>query len=253
MKSFLTMLGFFTRIPVRVNYENGQVFDKGIKYLFLVALIIGAPVALLFMTGEWTGRYIAAFLSLALYLFLSGGLHIDGLADTADAFGSNAGKQRMQQIMKDSRIGTFGVLAICIYIAGMVLFLAQADYIIAGFFPLVGRTAALLCAKMFNCARQDGLGKSFAQAVKGVHIIWAIAVYTVIALLFCFDFSARAFDFRYMIILFAPYAVSLLITVLTVYNMSKKLHGITGDIIGFCIEESSFIYILAAGMILKLL
>lgn len=133
MKSFMAMLGFFTRIPVHINFEAGEdIFIKGIKHLFLIALIIGVPVGLVFMTGRWTGQYIAAFLSLMLYLFLSGGLHIDGLADTVDAFGSNADKQRMLEIMKDSRIGTFGVLSICVYVAGMVIFMAQADYVVIG-------------------------------------------------------------------------------------------------------------------------
>lgn len=190
MKSFLTMLSFFTRIPLRIRFEvNSEVYQKGIKYLIIIALIIGAPVGAAFLLKEWLGPYVAAFISLTLYLLITGGLHVDGMADTMDAFGSNRDREKMLAIMKDSRIGTFGVLAICIYVAGMVLLMAQADAAAIVLFPLAGRTAALLCARMFGYARPEGLGKCFVDGAKTSYVLAAALVYIAIAFLFCFGFQ----------------------------------------------------------------
>ena len=253
MKSFLAMLSFFTRIPVRARFEiDNALFQKGIKYLIVIGLMIGGVLSFVFMLGTWIGRPVAAFVSLAAYLFLSGGLHVDGMADTMDAFGSNRDREKMLAIMKDSRIGTFGVLAVCVYVVGMTLFLWGADIVAVLLFPLVGRTAALLCAKIFNYARESGTGKAFVDGARTIHVIAALAAYLVIAWLFCFNFSSMAIDIRDAAALLLPYIISLAVVTIIVGRMSKKLAGITGDVIGFSIEATQFVYLLVSCVIIGL-
>ncbi|MGI5848636.1 MAG: adenosylcobinamide-GDP ribazoletransferase [Christensenellales bacterium] len=253
MKSFQAMLSFFTTIPIRIKFEiDDDLYKKGMKYLFVIALIIGIPVGFAAYLQRWIGSYIAAFISFGLYLVISGGLHIDGLADTMDAFGSNKDRQRMLDIMKDSHIGTFGVLSISVYSIGMVLFIAQANYAVAGLFPLVGRTAALMCARLFYYARPAGTAKCFVDGAKTVYVAVSVLAYIVIVVLFCYDFSTLKFDGRHAVILFLPYMLSIGAVVLCVLGMSRKLGGITGDVIGFGIEASQLLYLLGSSILLKI-
>ena len=245
MKSFLLMLSFFTRIPVKAAFdEDGTIYEKGIKYIFIIALIIGVPVGFVLMLSQWIGSWTAAFLAFLVYLMMTGGLHVDGLADTMDAFGSNRDRPKMLAILKDSRIGTFGVLGIVVYAIGMVVLLAQADIAAAFLFPLAGRTAALLIARIFRYAREDGMGRRFVDGVKTVHVIIAMAVYVAAVGLVCTAFLTAPFDTAYAAVLCVPYVLALAAVTLTAAGMSRKLGGITGDNIGFGIEACSLIYLL---------
>lgn len=252
MKSFLAMLSFFTRIPVGAKYAlDDTVFKKGIKYLAVIALIIGVPVGLASLLRAYIGTLPAALIALILYLLTTGGLHVDGLADTMDAFGSCRDRQKMLDIMRDSRIGTFGVLAVCIYVVGMVLFMARANVAAVWLFPLAGRTAGLLCARAFPYARQQGMGKSFTDAAKTVHVIAAAVVYAAAAVAVSFDFAALRMDTLFFAALAVPYVLSVGTVVFAAAGMAKKLGGMTGDSIGFCIETAQLVYLLVSCVIMK--
>jgi adenosylcobinamide-GDP ribazoletransferase len=253
MKSFVVMLSFFTRIPLKPRFEiDGEMFARGIKYLPFIAIIIGVPVGALFALGVWTGPYIAALLSLAAYLLISGGLHVDGLADTMDAMGSRRDRETMLAIMKDSHIGTFGALSVCIYVAGMLLCIAGADWRFAGLFALTGRTAALLNARIFPYARPSGMGRGFVEDVKAGHIVLSAAIYIVLAAALCFDFCTAAFSVRRMLVLCIPFIVSLAAAALVARGIARKLGGVTGDVIGFDIELSQLVYLLCGCLLPRL-
>ena len=254
MKSFLAALSFFTRIPLRVRFAvDDALFQRGIKYLPVVAIVIGIPVSAAAFLAQWIGPYLAAFIALAVYLLMSGGLHVDGMADTMDAFGSNKDRQTMLDIMKDSRIGTFGVLSVVVYVAGMVACLAQTDYWLAVLFPLVGRTSALLGARLFHYARVDGTGKRFVDGVQPIHIAVAMLVYVIAAWLGCLRFGVFFFSAEYAMIIFAPYVFSLAVVILVMRGMAAKLGGITGDVIGFGIETTQLVYLLSAAVLTNVL
>ncbi len=254
MKSFAVMLSFFTRIPLKLRFEiDGAVFARGIKYLPVIAMIIGVPVGALLALNTWVGPYLAALLSLGAYLLISGGLHVDGLADTMDALGSRRERETMLAIMKDSHIGTFGVLGICVYIAGMLVCIANSDWVFAGLFALAGRTEALLCSRLFPYARESGTGHGFVGKVKTGHIAVSVLVYGLLAVLLSFDVIVWTFSVRRMLALLIPFAASLAVTTAVVRGISRKLGGVTGDVIGFCIELSQLLYLLCGCLLLRLL
>lgn len=253
MRSFAVMLSFFTRIPLRLRFEiDGAVFARGIKYLPLIALMIGVPVGALFALNGWIGPYIAALLSLGAYLLISGGLHVDGLADTMDALGSRRDREAMLAIMKDSHIGTFGVLGIGVYIAGMLICIANTDWAFAGLFALTGRTAALLNARIFPYARESGTGHGFVEGVKTVHVMISVILYGLLAALLSCDFAVGAFSIQRMLVLCIPFAASLAVTTAVTRGISRKLGGITGDVIGYCVEASQLLYLLCGCLLLRL-
>jgi len=253
MKSLIAALSFFTRIPFKPKFEiDGDIFARGIKYLPLVAVVVGVPVGALFALQLWTGPYVAALLALAAYVLLTGGLHIDGFADTLDGLGSRRDRETMLAIMKDSHIGTFGALGIGIYIAAMLICIANADWRFAGLFALAGRTAALLCGRIFPYAREKGTGRGFMAGVRWGHITLAAATYLALAALLSVDFAAAAFSVKRLVVLCVPYVVALTTVTLVTHGISRKLGGITGDVIGFDIELSQVVYLLCGCLLLRL-
>lgn len=114
-EKILGTLRFLTRIPVKTGGEFDEEFHKGMYYFPLVGFIIGIItylVSLLVGIMFPSDALVIAIIAVFTEVFLTGGLHIDGLGDTADAFFSNRDKDRMLEIMKDSRLGTNSLLAI---------------------------------------------------------------------------------------------------------------------------------------------
>jgi adenosylcobinamide-GDP ribazoletransferase len=109
----LTALAFFSRIPVRpqpVSFDLRRTSGAWPVAGFVLAL---AP-AFLFLLARffWIAPMVAAILALALMAFLTGGMHEDGLADTADGFGGGVKRDEKLDLMRDSRLGTYGALAL---------------------------------------------------------------------------------------------------------------------------------------------
>jgi adenosylcobinamide-GDP ribazoletransferase len=246
MKSFVMMLSFFTRIPVKaLDSIDEAAYRKGIKYLPVIGLILGAATGAVSLLGMWIGAYIAAFLTLLIYLLLTGGLHADGLADTMDAFGARRDKEKTLAILKDSHIGTFGALSLVVLVVGDTIALAGAGRG-AWLFPLAGRATGLLVARCFGCARPGGLGQWFIDGVKTFHIIYALVLFAAATVAASVDYGRMMFDGVRFVILLGAFAVAAGITLLTARGFSKRIGGITGDIIGFSVEASQLVFLLLA-------
>ncbi len=118
LSDLLACLRFYSRLPVPVlrwEAEPHAMLDFGhaIRALPLAGLIIAAPAAaLLFGAAKILPAEIAAALALTLFVITTGAFHEDGLADTADGLGGGRSLERKLEIMRDSRIGTFGGAAL---------------------------------------------------------------------------------------------------------------------------------------------
>ncbi|MBR9728487.1 adenosylcobinamide-GDP ribazoletransferase [Shewanella intestini] len=111
---FLVALSFFTRIPVPswVDYGEGNL-NRASRYFGVVGLVIGLLSASVFYISQFLLPIGAAIIiSMIVSVLLTGGFHEDGLADTADGFGGGWTVEDKLRIMKDSRIGTYGALAL---------------------------------------------------------------------------------------------------------------------------------------------
>ena len=103
---FLSALGFLTRIPVP---HSDRSLAKAVKFFPLVGLAVGAASAGVYlMLDPHFPRLVTAALVLLFMVCLTGGLHEDGLADTADAFGGGWHREQVLTILRDSRIGSYG-------------------------------------------------------------------------------------------------------------------------------------------------
>jgi adenosylcobinamide-GDP ribazoletransferase len=116
----------------------------------------------------------------------------------------------------------------------------------------VGRTAALLNARLFPYARQSGTGRGFMEDVKTAHIVVSVLVYAVLAALLSCEPAAWTFSTRRMLVLCIPFIASLGVTAAVTRGISRKLGGVTGDVIGFCIELSQILYLLCGCLLLRL-
>src|SRR5689334_21574812 len=126
-RHFFVALQFLTRVPVP-SLPNSAPSDLGKATAFfpLVGVIVGAGAAMVFVLLERVLPVPAAVLcAIAFAAFITGGFHEDGLADTFDGFGGGWTKDRVLEIMRDSRIGTYGALALVFSVLGKLTLLSS--------------------------------------------------------------------------------------------------------------------------------
>ena len=182
MNSFLVGLQFLTRIRiVRQTVWTAEDFGRSTRFFPLVGLVLGICYALAawILISVLGMRALTAALLLILPLLLTGGLHADGFMDTADGVFSGRGRERKLEIMKDSRVGSFGVVAfvLLMFLQFALLLDMSPPLLVPVFFvmPIIGRMAMVLAVSCFPYARADGMGKTFADmADRGTVAIAAV-------------------------------------------------------------------------------
>ena len=228
MKNFLLALQFLTRIPVRIKdkIEDG---DCGYSMVWFpaVGLILGGILALVFkLAALAVNPAIAVILVITVYMFLTGALHIDGLSDACDGlYGGKGDKVKTLEIMRDSRIGTIGALALVLDIGlrFALLYSLPASRIPASLIlmAVMGRWGQVFFCLNAPSARAEGRGGSFSSSLTpGI-----------------FGFSSITM-FGICLFLLKPFSLALLLVFLVVIirlaknYFARKIGGITGDAIG---------------------
>ncbi|SES87891.1 adenosylcobinamide-GDP ribazoletransferase [Anaerobranca gottschalkii] len=226
MKRFLLMVQFFTRIPINKEFEIEEGdFHKGVIYLPLIGLIIGLFMAgIYYITKTYSGDIIAIVMALLFGYLITGALHIDGLADTCDAIFTMKTKEKMLEIMKDSRLGTYGTLAVLFDILLKVSLLLSLDksyraiaIIVA---PVIGRTFLTVSLYKAEYPRKDGTGNLFVGKVTLLDI-----VLTMVISLFLIFFILRVEGLL-------VFAIAIPFTLLVRKYLIGKVGGLTGDMLG---------------------
>ena len=166
-KLLVLALGFLTRLAPARQATEQELVDS-VKYYPATGFILGCILAAPFILGFGNGRpWIQAFLYLCLSLWLTRGLHMDGLSDLADAWGSLRSGERFWKILKDSRIGAFGCLAIALAVAGTLIGAREtlaAGSPLALIMPsMLARSAALLFMALTPVAEASTLAKLLAS------------------------------------------------------------------------------------------
>ncbi|SHH73329.1 adenosylcobinamide-GDP ribazoletransferase [Massilia sp. CF038] len=169
VRLFFIALQFFTRLPIPrwVGFEP-QWLQHAARYFPLVGLLVAAVAALVYYAAcsLWPAP-VAVLLSTAAGIYLTGAFHEDGFADMCDGFGGGMSRERVMEIMKDSRIGTYGavgaglLLALkCVLLSALPPASAVAALLIAH--PL-SRFAATSLIWQLDYARDEGKAKPMAQ------------------------------------------------------------------------------------------
>jgi adenosylcobinamide-GDP ribazoletransferase len=186
-RSFLDTLGFLTRLaPARVMAEDEM--NRCMAHMPLTGIVLGAAVAAPFALGLFSSSpWVQAWLMVALSIYLTRGLHFDGLADVCDAVTTHADPARFWTVIKDSRAGAFGVMGLVMALGGQIILFHEL--VLAGAFGAVvwtfmlGRTAAVCLGYAVRHLTRPGLGKLYIDgATLGVAL--AASALTFVAGLF---------------------------------------------------------------------
>ena len=236
-----------TRIPIKADIGFDEEFHKSIVYFPLVGFVIGL---ISFFIGSLAIRifdpFITSILIVAGEVILTGGLHIDGLGDTFDAIYSNRDKDRMLEIMKDSRLGTDSLLAILFLVLIKIGLLNSAInsnlmYLII-FMPMISRLGVIIMLYKTVTPRKVGMGNIFiGKATLGMFI--TAIVYTIVIIVAISKFIFLSTDFN-IIILLLSIVVVMIFDYLFKNHIYKKIDGVTGDILGCTIELGELIFLL---------
>jgi len=240
LKRFIIMVQFFTSIPIPVNIDcDEKDYGEGLVFAPVVGLILGLILCLVYklLSSIFSVNISSAFLIIA-YIVLTGGLHMDGLGDTFDGLFSNRPKERILEIMRDSRVGTNAVLAlISIIILNYALLSGMGTDVnmmrALVLFPVAGRIGSLFGAGISVYARKsEGLGKSFIDCCgKKEMLIGGIPTIGIFVALL---------GKKGLIM-----AVAMMITAVMVTKiLTKKINGATGDILGAVCELNQTIFLL---------
>ena len=131
IKIFFAALTFFTRIPLPLSSDmnSEELLNRAAKYFPLTGWLIGGLCALvLWLSGFVLPHSIAIVLSMVAGVLITGAFHEDGFADTCDGFGGGWTKERILDIMKDSRIGSYGAIGLVLILLAKYLLLAELPF-----------------------------------------------------------------------------------------------------------------------------
>ena len=231
--AFAAALRFLTILPLPGRFGTAEKdLAHAAPFFPLIGLLLGcaaAPAAkLLFILLP---PLPAAVLTTLLLLAFSGGLHLDGLADTADGFFSARTGARMLEIMKDSNIGTMGAIALLLVLLLKTACLASLNKQLLPavlLMPLAGRTAILLLMALLPYPREQGLGRLFALYFNST----AGKMAALAGLLLC-ALAAHVFAGAQGL---SAVAVMLLLILCFAALCQRKIGGATGDTLGAACE-----------------
>ncbi len=239
MRLFLISVSFFTRIPIRVRQPvTDDEFFKAMLFLPLDGLLVGIlNYIVAYILNFISFKPLSAILTLIFYIYITGSLHLDGVADTFDAIFSGADKERMLQIMKDSRLGSFGAIAlILVVLSQLICFYYLFDHkVLVAFilFPVIGKYSAIELGAFGKPVESNhGLGNHFCNVDKPwIAISYGALIVLALVLLR---------DFNFLI----AYGIVLLFVILEIFYFNKKLGGISGDQFGMTIEITQILFLI---------
>ena len=245
-RDFNLAYGFLTRLPApfRVPAATGEL-GRALRLAPLVGLVVGvcgALVAWIAIGGLGLPRLPAALLAVAATVWITGALHEDGLADVADGFGGAFDRRRKLEIMRDSRIGAYGVLALILSVglrAAALAALAGPEVVTAALIAAhcLSRGLLPLVMLVLSPARDEGLAATAGrpgpvEALTGLGLGLLLAVLAAGVLGLGLGIAALA------------------AAVLTGLLAQRQIGGYTGDVLGAVQQTAEIAALLAAAALL---
>jgi adenosylcobinamide-GDP ribazoletransferase len=233
-------LGTLTVLPVRAPVVDRQVAGRAMALAPLVGLLLALPALLLLavLAEAQVSPLVAAALVVGLLALLTRGLHLDGLADTADGLGSGKPALEALDVMRRGDVGPFGVVTLVLVLVVQVAALAQ---LVASNLGGVGVVAALVvsrlalplaCSEGVPAARGDGLGAVVAGTVsRGSALAAVLLAYAALLLPTLLLGSPLA------VVALAP--LGLLAGLALGRRAVRRLGGVTGDVLGAVTEATA--------------
>lgn len=228
LKIFFTALMFYTRIPVpKSTGYSSENLNKATRYFPLVGIIIGGVGALGFYAASMLfSIYPSILFSILSMILITGAFHEDALSDFCDGFGGGYSKEKILEIMKDSRIGTYGAIGLILLILMKIFLLAEIDplkipiIIIAA--HALSRVNPVLLMFSSQYVREDSTSKSKPVGETKSIITLVFAIVFGLLPLILIPYQTIPFLVAAMLLIFLYFR----------YYVHKKLGGYTGDVLG---------------------
>ncbi len=230
-KPFFSALRFLTILPVPESWCGDESdFYRSPDWYPVVGLGIGLVLAILDSILCWLlPVQVASVLLLVAMIAVSGALHLDGLADSADAFFSSRGREEMLEIMKDSRSGPMGVTAIVVVLLLKLMLLMSLPpewrWQTIILLPLAGRCSLSLVSSWLPYARSTGTAEFTGYEQNRLRPLISIAAVLIVALMLLGGVAG---------------SITFILVVLSIWLLGSysrhKIGGFTGDVLGATCE-----------------
>ncbi|CFQ71440.1 TPA: adenosylcobinamide-GDP ribazoletransferase [Yersinia enterocolitica] len=244
LRLFLATLQFMTRIPVPERWTQGLALDnyeRGIIGFPFIGLIVGVIGGVVFtLLAPWCGVPLAALGYVLALALVTGAFHLDGLADTCDGVFSARKREQMLEIMRDSRLGTNGGLALIFIVVAKVLVVSELALrgapmlLMLTAASVAGRTVIVLLMYRQRYAREgNGLGNIYIGKVTGKQTLVTLAGGAILILLLGQSAALLAL------------VISMALVLLLATYLRRRLGGQTGDTLGAAAEVGELVFLLA--------
>lgn len=228
---FLVAIQFLTRIRVPLSAYEPDALSRSVKFFPVVGLLIGGGAALLrFLLQPHLPTLAVALLLVAYLVLVTGALHEDGLADAADGFGGGWDREKILTIMRDSRIGSYGAIALILSLTARIVLIESLSPMRAAAYLI---TAQVLCrwttlplsfwlapARKPEDAQAPGQGARIARLTTLPSFLFG-SLFTLIAVVALLKTYAVA-----------PILVAVAVTALSGLYYRYRIGGVTGDCFG---------------------
>lgn len=257
-------LAFGTLTAIRVPAP--RVADKAragwaMTFAPLVALLLaGVTVAIIEVVGEGARSLMVGFVVIGLLALLTRGMHLDGLADTADGLGASRGLRfdptRALEVMRRGDVGPFGVVTLVVLLGIQATALGELLAVGRGLAALVLALAAsrfllsVLCMRGVPAARTEGLGPLVASSVGAFQVLGSLVLAgAVVALLWngvALDSAQRLLDVGTTL---AALGSGIAVGIVFALHCIRRFGGITGDVLGASVEVTFTTVLLTSALL----
>lgn len=232
---------FFTSIPIPCEVPMDRVhMERAIRMFPILGLLLGFIYSFfLYILMEWTplSKLAVSFMMWLVPIVLTGGIHLDGWMDSSDAIFSYRDQKKRLEIMKDPRIGAFGVLSVIVLLSVRMLFIyeiveyaTQSTFLSILLIPFISRSVMGILLVKVRQAKEDGLGSMFQNAASKT-TLWIYPIYVLIV----FGILLSLWPDTFFGILSLVIAA-----ILFIWIFSRKIvqwfGGMTGDVLGASVE-----------------
>ncbi len=245
MRSFWHALQFLTIFRIPGNPElRPQDFLSSLRWFFVVGLLIGLLQWILCAIAL---KYhfpidVLALLLVIVGIIITGGLHLDGVADSADGFGAGHDRESVLRIMKDDRTGVYGIAAIVLILYAKMLAFSHALHWetlpVVLVTPMLSRSVVSATCTVLPYARNEGTGKAFAGGSFLRHALVPVLLAAIISAYFLGLHGLTLFG------------IAVLVSFLFCLYCYWRIKGFTGDTLGAQNELVEVVTLFAGGMLL---
>lgn len=246
MKEFIIAMQFLTRLNIFKNQEvTEETFGRSLICFPLVGIIIGGILLFVAYLSQYCfSPFSTAVFIVIVEILVTGGLHLDGYMDTSDGIFSGRPRERIMEIMKDSRVGSMGVAALFVMLLLKITFFTEIPLLdywpIIVLMPLISRWAMVYVVTSYPYARPQGLGGIFhKQANNKMFII--VSLYSLNITLVLLPYK-----------LWIAVLLTIISTIGVATRINKILQGHTGDTYGAVCETTEIFFIFWCVVVLKL-